>query len=78
MVLPAHIVELVSGVTVPVSESGLTYVGRVADAVPQLADVAVYDIIAVPGEAPNTVPLAETVATVVFEELHVPPLPVVE
>ena len=32
---------------------------------------------AVPGEAPNTVPPALTVATAVFEELHVPPLPVV-
>ena len=75
---PAQIVELVNGVTVPVSDNGLMYTGSVEDAVPQLADVAVYDMMEVPGEAPNTVPPDVTVATAVFEELHVPPLPVVE
>jgi hypothetical protein len=80
VVLPTHIVVALDD-KIPASTDDSTVKLIVEDSVapPQLAELTVYVIVAVPGLTPVTKPLASIVATLLFDDIQLPPgFPLVE
>ena len=73
VVLAGQIVDVPE--IVPAVRAVVTVTALVATAVPQPV-VTVYEMVVVPADAPNTVPLAFTVAMAVLALLHTPPVTV--